>query len=155
MGIDGDEARLFSKLAQIEALYEGATTEGERNAAAAARDRIQARVRALEKTDPPVDLAFSIHDPWQRRLFCALARRFGIKPYRHRGQHRTTVMLRVPRGLLDATFWPEFLELSKALHDHLDAVTRRVIAGAIHEDGSDECEEPKRLAGAATNSEAQ
>jgi hypothetical protein len=49
-----DEAKLREKLARIEALFAGATTEGERVAAAEARRRIQHRLQSVEQIDPAV-----------------------------------------------------------------------------------------------------
>ncbi len=46
-----DEARLIDKLQLIEALYSGATTEGEKVAAERARDRILERLKLWEKAD--------------------------------------------------------------------------------------------------------
>ena len=77
-----DEAALISKLAKIEALFAGATTEGERAAAASARDRIVARLREVEKADPPIEFKFTLADAWSHRLLLALLRRYGLKPYR-------------------------------------------------------------------------
>jgi hypothetical protein len=53
-----DESRLLAKLRGIEALFAGATTEGERAAATEARTRIQLRLRDLEVGDPPVEYRF-------------------------------------------------------------------------------------------------
>lgn len=50
-----DEAKLREKLARIEALFAGATTDGERVAAAEARRRIQLRLQAVEQNDPPIE----------------------------------------------------------------------------------------------------
>lgn len=94
----------------------------------------------------------SLHDPWERQLFCALVRRYGLTPYREHGQRRTTVMVNVPRRFMDATLWPQFTEQVMALRAHLAQVTKRVIAQAIHEDDSDGDEAPRQLtvdAGAA------
>ena len=41
---ESDEQRLIEKLQRIEALFAGAATPGERDAAAQARDRIRARL---------------------------------------------------------------------------------------------------------------
>ena len=49
-----DEARLIDKLRLIEALFAGATSEGEKVAAEHARDRILERLKLREKEDPPV-----------------------------------------------------------------------------------------------------
>lgn len=47
-----DEASLLEKLRRIEALFAGATTQGEKIAASEARRRIQLRLELLEKEDP-------------------------------------------------------------------------------------------------------
>ena len=66
-----DESKLIEKLLRIEALHAGATTEGERLAAAAARERILDRLRSFERVDPPVEFKFSVSDPWSRRVLVA------------------------------------------------------------------------------------
>jgi hypothetical protein len=135
-----DEARLLEKLRAIEALFMGATTDGERAAAGEARKRIQLRLKELEQADPPVEYRFSVGDGWSAKLFMALCRRYGIKPYRYRGQRRTTLVARVSRRFVDETLWPEFEQLSAVLRKHLDEVTERIIASAIHEDTSEAVE---------------
>ena len=142
-----DEAALISKLAKIEALFAGATTEGERAAAASARDRIIARLREVEKADPPVEFKFTPPDTWTHRLLLALLRRYGIKPYRYKGQRRTTVMARVAKSFVGDTLWPEYQQLSGTLEAYLDEVTTRVVAQVVHSDTSDATEiaEPKQL----------
>ena len=95
-----DSKALQEKLRRIEALFAGATTPGERDAAANAAAHIKERLRVAEKADPAVEYKFALGDPWSRKLFLALTRRYGLKPYRHRGQRYTTVMLRVPSWLL-------------------------------------------------------
>ena len=76
-------------------------------------------------------------DDWSRRLFTALLRRYGIQPYRYRGQRYTTVMARVSKSFVDQTLWPEFQELVKVLQGYLSDVTDRVIRQAIFEDNSE------------------
>jgi len=137
-----DERSLIETLQKIEALHAGATTAGERAAAANARDRILARLAASAVTDPPVEYRFALPDPWERQMFLALARRYGLVPYQLHGQHRQTVMLRVPKRFVDDTLWPEFTALASALTAHLAQVTNRVIHEAIHADSS-EAEERK------------
>ncbi|MEO7034914.1 MAG: hypothetical protein ABI548_13480 [Polyangiaceae bacterium] len=135
-----DESRLLEKLRAIEALFAGAATEGERNAAGEARKRIQLRLKAMEEADPPVEYKFSVGDDWSARLFIALCRRYDIKPYRRRGQRSTTLMATVSRRFVDETLWPEFEQLSNVLRLHLNEVTNRIIASAIHQDVSDAAE---------------
>jgi hypothetical protein len=135
-----DEARLLERLRAIEALFVGATTDGERAAAGEARKRIQLRLKSLEAKDPPVEYNFSVGDGWSAKLFMALCRRYGIKPYRYRGQRRTTIVAKVSRRFVDETLWPEFQQLSAVLRKHLDEMTERIIAAAIHEDTSEAAE---------------
>jgi len=132
-----DEQRLIEKLRRIEALFAGAATPGERDAAAQARDRIRARLTEQQAADPPVEFSFSMQDLWSRRLLVALLRRYGIRPYRYRRQRYTTVMARVPQRFLDETLWPEFQELNKVLTGFLADVTDRVIREGIAADTSD------------------
>ena len=94
-------------LRRIEAVHARPGSEGERQAAARARARIEARLKELEAEDPPVEYRFSLADQWSRHLFVALLRRYGIRPYRYRGQRRTTVMARLNRRFVNDTLWPE------------------------------------------------
>ncbi len=66
------EQQLRDKLRKISALFEGATTPGERNAAAAAIDRVKTALAGMLRTEQPIEMQFSLSDNWQRRLFSAL-----------------------------------------------------------------------------------
>ena len=79
-------------------------------------------------------------DDWSRRLFTALLRRYGIQPFRYRGQRYTTVMARVSKSFVDKTLWPEFVELDNVLRAYLSDITDRVIREAIFEDSSEATE---------------
>jgi hypothetical protein len=141
-----EEQQLIAKLRKIEALFARPGTEGERRAAENASNRIRARLTALEDIEPAVEFRFSLTDAWSRSLFVAVLRRHGLRPYRYRGQRRTTVMVRVVKSYVDATLWPEFLQLQTVLHEHFEAVTKRVIARAIGtEDGDVELREGQAL----------
>ena len=128
-----DEETLLDRLRRIEALHLGATTVGERDAAAAAIRRLKERLRRLEKEDPPIEFRFGISDPWSRRLFLALARRYDLRPYRYPRQRQASVMLRVSRRFVDETLWPEYRELNRALHAALAEATERAVS-RIHDD---------------------
>ncbi len=132
------EQDLLDKLGKIERLYAGATTPGEKEAAADAIARIKRRLGETAKVDHPVEYKFTLADGWSRKLFIALLRRYELRPYRRARQRRNTVMVRVPRSFVDDTLWPEFLELSQVLQTYLDEVTERVIAQAIFNDTGDE-----------------
>ena len=142
-----DEASLIDKLRLIEALFAGATSEGEKVAAERARDRILERLKLWEKEDPPVEYRFSMADIWSRKVFVALLRRYGMRPYRYSGQRYTTVMARVSKRFVDETLWPEFQEISEILRSYLSDVTDRVVHQVIHQDSSEAevVEKPKQL----------
>lgn len=139
------ERELVERIRKIEALYRGAQTEGEQAAALAALGRIEARLD-LERmrAEAPEEHGFSIADPWQRAVFCALLRRHGIEPYRYPRQKRQTVMARIRPSLLHDIVWPEFQDIARLLDAHLSAVARRVIRECIHEDAS-EAEERRAI----------
>ncbi len=127
----GPEEQLVAKLQRIEALFSRPGTDGERVAAERARERIQARLQQLAAEEPPVEFRFSLADQWSRHLFVALLRRYGLTPYRYRGQRRTTVMAHLSRTFVNETLWPEFLELQQTLSAYFDALTDRVIEQAL------------------------
>lgn len=132
-----DEQKLIEKLKSIERLHAGATTPGERVAAANALDRIRQRLAATTQLDPPVEFKFSMGDLWSRKLFVALLRRYEIRPYRYYRQRYTTVMAKIPRQFLDETLWPEFQELNDTLRQYLDEVTARVVSEGVYADSSE------------------
>jgi hypothetical protein len=134
--------RLIEKLRKIEALFARATSAGERTAAENARDRIRQRLEQLERSERVIEYRFSLPDAWSKSLFIALLRRYGIDPYRYSGQRRTTVMARVTRTFADEVLWPEYQQLNAMLRAHLESITKRVIAEAIHGNQADAEERP-------------
>ena len=128
------EQQLREKLRKISALFEGATTFGERQAAGAAITRVKEALAAIKQIERPVEMQFTLPDLWQRRLFTALCRRYGLEPYRYVRQRYTTVMVRVPRSFVDRTLWPEYLQIKKALDDYLTEATERIIREEVYRD---------------------
>jgi len=131
------EAELRAKLLKIYALFEGATTPGERDAAAAAINRVKQALAAEQQRERPVEMRFSLPDRWQRRLFSALCRRYGLEPYRYRGQRYSTMMLRVPHSFVDRVLWPEFLEIKEALDEYLNEATERLIREEVYQNAKE------------------
>ena len=138
------EGTLLEKLRKIEALYAGTKVDGEREAARRAAERIRARLEELRGREQDVELHYRIPDPWKRRLFTALCRRYGLTPFREAGRRYTTVQVRAPKTFHDRTLWPEYLALSKELDAHLNELTTRVIREAICEDVSEAAETPPK-----------
>ena len=145
-----DRQKLFETLRKIEALYAGAATPGERDAAANARERIRARLKNLAQQERPEEYRFSMDNPWSRKIFVALLRRYGIEPYRYSRQRHNTVMARVPQSFVNQTLMPEFQEMNRALFDHLERVTDDIISQEISNDTS-EAREVQSLATSITH----
>ena len=134
------EQQLRERLRKIAALFEGATTAGERNAAAAAMDRIKKGLGNMREPEPALEFQFTLPDQWQRRLFSALCRRNGLEPYRYKRQRYTTVMVRAPKSVVERTLWPEYVELRSALNDYLNDATERIIREEVYGDATEASE---------------
>ena len=140
------EEQLRERLRKIAALFEGAKTEGERAAAAAAFSRVKEALKTAQPAQPApkpvweeplVEMQFSMPDQWHRRLMSALCRRHGLTPFRYKRQRMTTLMLRVKQSYLDRVLWPEYVELRAALDEYLRAATDRIIREEIFNDASE------------------
>jgi hypothetical protein len=128
------EGTLVEKLRKLEALHAGTKVDGEREAAKRAAERIRARLEEIRGREADVVFVYRIEDPWRRKLFIALCRRYGLTPYRERGRRHSTLQVRGPETFHKQTLWPEFVALSKELAASLDELTDRVIREAIHDD---------------------
>lgn len=124
-----DSAALRAKLSKLEALFAAAGTAGERAAAGAAMERLQARLDAAP--EPEVELKFSFPDSWTVRLFVAVCRKHGLRPYRYRRQRHTTVMVQAREAAFNRTVWPEFSDLHLALVSYFEEVTDHLIEDAL------------------------
>jgi len=134
------EQELRQKLRKISALFEGATTAGERDAAGAAIDRVRKALAAAEQIEKPVETHFKLVDQWNRRLFTALCRRYGLRPYRYPRQRRTTLWSgRLGRSSIRHC-GPNTFRLKRALHEYLNEATERIIREEVF-GNSDEAEE--------------
>jgi hypothetical protein len=122
------EGQLRDKLEKVEALYFGAGTAGEKIAAAAAIGRLRAKLTEIGRQDPPVEMQFTMPDPWAVQLFVALC---------HPRQRRTTIMVRAPRRFVKDILWRQFSEIHSDLWAHFEETTDRLIREAVHSDTSD------------------
>lgn len=139
------ESELRDKLRKIEALFAGAKTSGERDAAGAAAERIRARLGQIGAAEVAVEMRFAVHDPWSRKLFLALCRRYGIEPYRLPRMKRQSLVVKAPQSFIETVLWPEFNDLNAALVSYLLEVTERVILDTL--DGN--TAEPEERSGPA------
>jgi len=146
------EGTLEEKLRKLEALHAGTRCDGEREAARRAAERIRERLAELRSREREEVLVYSLRDPWKRKLFLALCRRYGLTPYRERGQRYSTVMVSAPVSFQKKTLWPTFLAFSEQLESHLQDFTDRVIRDAISDNISEADEAPTAMLPAAGGS---
>lgn len=127
-----DEEALKRKLAAIiEALPGGTSTAQEQHGSETPSEHLANHVKAASSAQQVVEFHFTLVDEWQQRLFWALARRYGLKPFRDEGQRETTFMLRAPERFVEETFWPKYQQLTVSLRDWLGQVTERVIRDVL------------------------
>ena len=131
------EDELRERLRKVEALFFGATTAGEREAAGAAAERLKAKLAEASRLEPPVELKFTMPDQWSVRLFIALCRRYGFRPFRYARQRSTTIVVKAPRRLFNEVVWRQFRDLHTDLWTYLEQTTERLIREAIHTDTTD------------------
>jgi hypothetical protein len=137
-----DHADIRERLEKLEALFARGATAGERAAAGAALERLQARLDLAgpptETDEPEIEVQYSLPDVWAVRLFVALCRKNGVKPYRYPRQRRTTVMVRVRQTEFERTIGAEFRTLHKELTSYFAEMVNHLIANVMKSDGDDE-----------------
>ncbi|MDF2369548.1 MAG: hypothetical protein P1V21_02025 [Rhizobiaceae bacterium] len=139
----GDED-LLAKLAKLENLFRRAGTAGERDAAGAAIGRVKDRLDKA-RDDHESELKFSLPDVWSVRLFVAVCRKHGVRPYRYPRQRRTTVMVRTQEKFFDKVVWTEFSKLHTELMFYFEDTVEHLISTAMQSDGDDSALEVPQL----------
>jgi len=120
---------LAEKIAKVEALLAGATTEGERKAASRARDRLR------KKTDTATqEYSVRVDSHWKKKLFVAICRKHGYQTYRYRGQKHTTTMLQVSKTAMDEVLWPEFKQFGDMFEELAKEIMDELIGKIYHGD---------------------
>lgn len=136
-----DDQKIRDKLAKIKALFAGASSDGERQAAQAAIDRIHGRIGLGEPQkpaeDPPVEFRFSLANHWSMRLFLALCRSKGYRPFRRPRMRHTSVCVLIGAKACESVLWPEYSEMNRVLTEHLNELANRIIADCINPDRSE------------------
>jgi hypothetical protein len=140
-------ADITARLAKLEALFARGATEGERAAAGAAIERLRARLAEEARTahEPEIELQYSMPDLWSLKLFLALCRKAGVRPYRYPRQRRTTVVVRVQRSVFEQTVMAEFDALHAELTVTFTEVVDHLIADVMHGDADEAGLEQPRL----------
>ncbi|MDE2790230.1 MAG: hypothetical protein OXI81_07380 [Paracoccaceae bacterium] len=134
--MNGDK-ELWAKLAKLEALFRRAGTPGEKSAASAAIERLQERLtNSGKRQEPEVEVQYSLPDLWCVDLFCAVCRKYGVRPYRYKRQRYTTVMVRVRERQFDRQVWQEYCQLQSELAAYFNDVTNHLISRVMGSEGS-------------------
>ena len=84
-----------------------------------------------------IEMKFSLQDGHSKKLFIALARKYGYKPYRYPRQKRTTVILKGKRAFFEDVLWPHYVSLSQDLTFLLEQVTNEAVRAILRGDPSD------------------
>jgi hypothetical protein len=138
---------IAERLAKLEALFARGATAGERAAAGAAIGRLQTRLDPArrEPEAPEIELQYSLPDLWSLRLFIAICRKHGVRPYRYPRQRRTTLVVRVRKAEFERTVGAEFDMLHRELARAFEVIVDHLVADVMHSDGDDAGLEQRRL----------
>ena len=126
----------LDKLAKIEALIQRSSSEGERQAAQFAKDRVLSKL-SLDGSNKPIEYRVSLESPWEKRLFVALCRKHGFQTYRYPKQKYTTARLRIDKNMMNEVLWPEYLKYSKMLRELVEEIVQD-LTNKIHHIEEDE-----------------
>ncbi len=129
---------VLDKLSKIEALIQRASSEGERQAAQYAKERVLAKI-SERQASIPIEYKVSNDSPWKKRLFVALCAKHGYKTYRYSRQKRTTAQVRVPKNIMEEVLWPEFLRYAKILEELVEEIMKD-LTNKIHNVQEEEVE---------------
>jgi len=113
---------IADKIRKIEALIAGAKSEGERQAAEFAKQRLQDKV-----IHQAVEYTVRLDGTWKKKLFVAICNKHGLHTYRYARQKYTTTMVRVSKPFMNSVLWPEFNKHSSIL----DKLTHEILTDLI------------------------
>src|SRR3989338_2633044 len=113
---------IAGKIRKIEALIAGAKSDGERQAAEFAKQRLQEKIVAQ-----PLEYTTRLQTPWKKRLFVAICNKHGLRTYRYMRQKYTTTMVRVSKPFMDSVLWPEYHKYATVL----DELTSEILTDLI------------------------
>jgi hypothetical protein len=114
---------IADKIRKIEALIAGAKSDGERQAAQFAKQRLQEKITAQ-----PVEYTVRLHSRWEKKLFVAICSKHGLRTYRYRRQKYTTAMVRVAKPFMDLVLWPEYNKYASILHKLTEEISTDLIS---------------------------
>ena len=122
---------LHNKIKKIEALIAGAKSDGERQAAALAKNRILDRFQ-VEVATKLVEYTVPLGNHWKKKLFIALCSKHQLQTYRYKRQKYTTAMVRANPTFVEEILWPEFKKYSALLEELVGEIIDDLIS-QIHD----------------------
>lgn len=114
---------IAEKIRKIEALIAGAKSDGERQSAEFAKQRLQEKIIAQ-----PLEYTVRLHSLWEKRLFVAICSKHGLHTYRYARQKYTTAMVRVSKPFMDLVLWPEYNKYASILHKLTEEISTDLIS---------------------------
>lgn len=126
----------LDKLTKIEALIERASSEGEKQAAQLAKERVLNRI-SLDHSNKPIEYRVSLSSPWEKRLFVAICCKHGFRTHRYPKQKYTTARLMISKTMMDEVLWPDYQRYSKMLRELIEEIMKEVIT-KIHQSDEEE-----------------
>jgi hypothetical protein len=113
---------LIDKIQKIQALIDRASSEGERQAAELAKQRLHDRIK-----ENPIEYRVTSHSTWEKKLFGAVCKKHGFNPYRYSGQKYTTTMVRISKSVMDNVLWPEYTKYTALLRGMVDEIANDLV----------------------------
>ena len=123
---------MTEKINKIEALIAGAKSDGERQAAEFAKQRLEQKINST-----PIEYSIRLNSLWKKKLFIALCNKYELRTYRYMRQKYTTTMVRVSKSFLDLVLWPEFNKYAVILDQLTDEILTDLIT-QIHSSQEEE-----------------
>lgn len=117
---------LLDKLQKIQALIDRAASEGERQAAEMAKQRLNERLKD-DINQRVIEYRITSHSQWEKKLFAAVCKKHGLLPYRYSRQKYTTTMVRAHKSFMDEVVWPQYQKYTTILRDMVDAISLDLI----------------------------
>lgn len=114
---------IADKIRKIEVLIAGAKSDGERQAAEFAKQRLQEKLAA-----PSREYTVRLHSRWEKKLFVAICKKHGLQTYRYTGQKHTTSMVRVTKPFMESVLWPEYNKYAVILHRLTEEISADLIS---------------------------
>ena len=127
---------LQEKIKKVEALIASSKSDGERQAAALAKNRLLER-HNMEIVAKPIEYTVPLGNLWKKKLFVALCNKYQIRTYRYKRQKYTTTMLRANPTVVKNILWPEFNKYSAMLEELVEDIINDLIS-KIHDVKEDE-----------------